>query len=1611
MAEVKQPVDEVDTEFTPVSWDELITEVTAPTPEAKVAPVTEPTEKPEVAVLPEREIPTEEEFTPISWDEARTSEIEPSPFKLTGGKIPQRPAYLDEPEPPEDEVLPVGALHPANLWHGVKTGHRDWLGYAPEQALSLITQAIDFFPGLVRGANETARSLWVAVLGPERTKQLEDLQHQLPVIGKLAELADKALDASGKLRQESRALLIQEAREQGGMVGVGVAVLVDSVEQTLMMIKGFRALKIGYGTQPGVISTLGAASVRAGLMAVTREGITPKQRLGAFALSMAYMSTPALSGTIGRWVKSDFIAKFADVAANFAITLPQLSTMVQRGFDEAEAQGTPEDGGFYFILNAIQSFGADVAFGVMTKAFRDAGQPRMADTINRVAKATGVFAEIPKKPVSPIPDLTAEKVTAAGIEATRGLPLEVRAPTLPEPFRLPTEKPIPEGIPAKLSIVTPIINEARPQEIQHLTESLLDSTKVERAYQVWVETPQGRATARGMEGTPAYESFRHEEFSRLLLSNTKDASQAYKVANKEESPIPMDRTERINLLGKTRGTWLAEKLGLEYKGWTKGGATLVFRNPATDELEHITSGEDLAKLIPTAPPTELPLWAGQKPTAAFHTFIRDAGEQTGDTKEILRGKMQEEIGKGYIKAKDDPTGTQTADMTPDELRGANEILYEMISPKPFIPVAPLSTADRVALQTSVSDVQMARPKAGEPDLNNYILDRPDLAEALKAYRGINPAAKADAVETISNDPRGEEMFATETVRTLINSIRHPLPTDPDSRRQTLFRFEATANAAINGRNMTDEENISKWDSVVRYVGMGVSSRYTAMSTVAEHTGDPTLVAEDWGRISLKNSANFVANNRIDEMYKSINMKPDLVGYITGRLDLDNAMKAYNGIHPATKEKKLLAMRAKAEKLISDDPRSKELFAFSDAWHKETTGMMAVNARRNEIREFGKLWDKIEKRYTKLNAKPEAELTHDEIVELDGLNKRLDRKLPYFFDLADETGKAIPLNKAVEALGKSRTMPVRKYIDFLNKVTWGTREYYYMTMHGLDIEARMTPETGVLPDYTESQLAEKVGVTPRINHRTGTPEFKNGSFCSDLRRYDRNLQVQADSGELTDVVLEKLNRYANEGYIPKGTVAEGLIDAMKMDWGYHKKIHASARPFYWVTRPFWTVYGLIANRVGWFGARNTGYQGMPWAASTTQLRRYDVAKAQINYPKELRNPNSNLRKFYDDRFKSNISHQKSMFYEGFMQLAPSERIVPPNRWWATKQAKLYEISAFTIGISDTFNRLQVSMMGDWIADYYVGRFVRGEINQAQVEHGLLLDAFPLGLRNYLMDLFTEAKFSDVSPDGTPRLNRPSFEKFVRETAEIKNMAINYPYRIGERSALEQNQDLRWVEGLSVFPRGTFELFWRTTIKPMVQATKTCKDHGWDSKHFDTETFKSGFRNLAANAIARAISMYLFAQVLGQPEKFGKKKRRGIELLEQYALKEQLGWEMGGIGYATVEKFLKNAGSLIGAVWEKDGEEAERAIRGLGDQILFFSIVIPTLKPIFEAIGNRRAMRNTDILMSILTAKFQGGKHTERNFYYALMHALIGTEPPQSESTEVKRLYEKVKGYLE
>ena len=191
-----------------------------------------------------------------------------------------------------------------------------------------------------------------AAFGEDKAQKIRKYTKYTPFIGVITgefEELDKFLDASGNLRAEAKAWLMESAKEQGGMTGAVIAGVCEGIADTILAIKTMQALNVGYGQEAVKAgapwfakswSVVKSAAVRAGIMTARTPHDNPKEFAKAFAIAWAYQSTPAIS----RHFKDTASVIAADIALNSAITATQVKGLIDAAWAQAEAEGgTPEE--------------------------------------------------------------------------------------------------------------------------------------------------------------------------------------------------------------------------------------------------------------------------------------------------------------------------------------------------------------------------------------------------------------------------------------------------------------------------------------------------------------------------------------------------------------------------------------------------------------------------------------------------------------------------------------------------------------------------------------------------------------------------------------------------------------------------------------------------------------------------------------------------------------------------------------------------------------------------------------------------------------------------------------------------------------------------------------------------------------------------------------------------------------------------------------------------------------------------------------------------------------------------------------------------------------------
>lgn len=852
-------------------------------------------------------------------------------------------------------------------------------------------------------------------------------------------------------------------------------------------------------------------------------------------------------------------------------------------------------------------------------------------------------------------------------------------------------------------------------------------------------------------------------------------------------------------------------------------------------------------------------------------------------------------------------------------------------------------------------------------------------------------------------------------REFINNIEYPLSSDKDSLRADLIDYEQQFAAIILANKWTgDPRRRSMWAKTTHGI-RNLADRPLMIDKVGRDMGNPHILAVDTRRRNNTKRGGVISNKRVDAAWKEAEANQTLAFHIADKPKLKKAIKYHMGVDPATHSPKLLAAREAAIAIINQDPRGQEILRVNEKLRELLNGPSAINVRVLKIMEFGQVWDKYQQAYTALNAISEKSRTPKQKKEFSKIMTRLNERMPWRFNKDVQIGEPVSVEEMATGweIFKERNLP--KMDEWAGKQNWGTRDYYFMSTKTLDADNLLSlGKVTERPAERKVELKTKVGITKRIARRVGIPEFsEEGDPYSAIRRHISVLEIQRRTFEDSSYVAKFTDDAATRGVITKEIGTE-MNNAVKMDLGQvTQPTHPIAKFAYKFTRAFWTAFSVIPQTIAWFTVRNIGLQGVPWGTLATQYRAIDITKALYASVPAFRDKTSSAVRHLDANFNETISLKQAVFREGHLQQVPGETPEIPNKlmWYAQN------VGSWNMAFSDDWTRRQAIWFGDIIIDNYVNKYIAGNINKAQLEHGLKMDAVSKGHRRYLMDLFNKAVWAQVDESGKPVLNKKKFEKFAWELSEVKNLVANFPYGITERSALEQNANTRPALGIIVYPRGTFQMVNEEIAIPLARVWHQYQKSGFDSKHFDYKTAASAIDNLFSQLLGRAISSMILGKLIGEKEEYLTDMKKGMRkpTKSAYSLVESIfSWSTMGPGVTGAKNLVDQSMKVAYLLGILNASTALKEWNKLSNGVMFYIGVIPFFTPIFEAMGNRQAIKNIDVIKTAFAKwKITGGRPRRRTVYRAYMHAIFDTEPMNREDPVFEALYksyEWIKDFL-
>ena len=202
-------------------------------------------------------------------------------------------------------------------------------------------------------------------------------------------------------------------------------------------------------------------------------------------------------------------------------------------------------------------------------------------------------------------------------------------------------------------------------------------------------------------------------------------------------------------------------------------------------------------------------------------------------------------------------------------------------------------------------------------------------------------------------------------------------------------------------------------------------------------------------------------------------------------------------------------------------------------------------------------------------------------------------------------------------------------------------------------------------------------------------------------------------------------------------------------------------------------------------------------------------------------------------------------------------------------------------------------------------------------------------------------------------------------------------------------------------------------PLLKVWQEWQESGFKGKHFDNKTFTAAWGNMAAHILSRVLAGLLLKKIIGERIDYGRDPVRGMAkpTADPYGIADTIfNYALMGPGFAIAQSMHKSASEVGSALFKRDAKSAAEAFERLGNDALYFAIVVENAKVFFEAVGDRQGMSNVDVIRSIIRRKIDGGTYVPRDYHMALTHIIFDTEPPNREGV-VHKLWEYLKEKVE
>ena len=911
----------------------------------------------------------------------------------------------------------------------------------------------------------------------------------------------------------------------------------------------------------------------------------------------------------------------------------------------------------------------------------------------------------------------------------------------------------------------------------------------------------------------------------------------------------------------------------------------------------------------------------------------------------------------------------------------------------------------------VKDIILTAHNAGSPaealrELNelSMIKKRPLITDAASVARGGEPivekpqyaATPQERTDIMASMPKSLKTTpqGTEAMEKVIGQMDRPLSEDGKSRRMEIHLLSKLAYNANKYGNRGQADEAADYRNLVSRAANLESMRYV-FADIATRSSDPTIFS-NYRDVDLSvRQATTRVERRLEAIFEKASSVDVQVGkkvkpmsakrYAQSNPEVSNAIKVLISVPEAKNAESPNAVRrAEATKILDDikDPKHrKQMYALKDSLNNALQTTSANDVRRLQVYRFGDLWNKTDdsgktwgEKYIDMRDRG-ASRTPNMEQSFGRMQGMLEQVLPKFND--DGKVGIVPVESLIEidrgynekVVAEGRKAADAWIIDRLDKESWGTRKAYMMTERDRE-DFQLIPQIRETPGFSKKMAEETVKATGEINQRTGLSDTNSGDVITLVFDHMKKLAAQADTYHQANDLRSSIGKLHNDGRMPD-SVYEGVDRWITSQWGKYSNPNLLTKWAMMANAAFWTAYPVALTRIAWYSGRNLMYQGAPWGPLSTQFRPGDVL---MNYPrllKHMTDKTSSVYRWYKKNFRANISQADAIFYEQSLMQDPSSASVV-GRVGNQAMQTAWRWSATAIGMSDQVNRI-IGLTGYMIADKHVDAFIKsrdssvtrrtasGEettrigrvVTKADVLHRVKAETMHPEQQRVLFELFDKAK-------DTPK-DSPEWEQFKGTLTEWKEENINFVYRIGGKSPLEQNPDLRPRIGLIAYQRGTGEELVRNGFAPILDAGKMVKA----GQPLSAEQFRdlnSGAQVLGKSVIAHALSSAIAGYILG--EKRDEWSSKEGKTRPTYSMVHSLMWRLDTPGQGIITKLFESGAMFFYSLATGDAKKNKKARNYLANQGLYFVPLLSFIRTLFESSGNKEGVSNVEFLMGEL-----------------------------------------------